>query len=76
VIAHVGGVPIEESLPSVTVAEAGLAVARRWIMLRRDAAGSAEHDSHEDAAHAAHLRGAAQAGEGGAGWQATPPPPA
>jgi hypothetical protein len=34
VIAHVGGVPLEELLPSVTGAGAGLLVARAWIMLR------------------------------------------
>jgi hypothetical protein len=34
VIAHLGGVPLEEMLPSVTGAGAGLVVARAWIMLR------------------------------------------
>ena len=36
-IAHVGGVPLEEILPSVTGAGAGLLLARGWIMqsLRR-----------------------------------------
>jgi hypothetical protein len=34
VIAHVGGVPLEEILPSLTGAGAGLVVARVWIMLR------------------------------------------
>jgi hypothetical protein len=34
VIAHVGGVPLEEILPSVSGAGAGLVVARAWIMLR------------------------------------------
>jgi hypothetical protein len=34
VIAHVGGVPLEEMLPSVTGVGAGLLVARAWIMLR------------------------------------------
>jgi hypothetical protein len=34
VIAHIGGVPIEEALPSLTVAGAGLAVVRGWIALR------------------------------------------
>jgi hypothetical protein len=34
VIAHVGGVPLEEMLPSLTGAGAGLLVARAWIMLR------------------------------------------
>jgi hypothetical protein len=34
VIAHAGGVPVEEILPSVTGAGAGLLVARAWIMLR------------------------------------------
>ncbi len=33
-IAHVGGVPLEEILPSVSGAGAGLVVARAWIMLR------------------------------------------
>ncbi len=33
-IAHVGGVPLEELLPSMTGAGAGLLVARAWIMLR------------------------------------------
>jgi hypothetical protein len=34
VIAHVGGVPLEEILPSATGAGAGLLLARAWIMLR------------------------------------------
>jgi hypothetical protein len=34
VIAHVGGVPLEELLPSVTGTGAGLLVARAWIILR------------------------------------------
>ena len=33
-IAHVGGVPLEEVLPSATAAGTGLMVARAWIMLR------------------------------------------
>ncbi len=33
-IAHVGGVPLEEILPAATGAGAGLLVARAWIMLR------------------------------------------
>ena len=33
-IAHVGGVPLEEVLPSLTGAGAGLLVARAWMMLR------------------------------------------
>ena len=34
VIAHVGGVPLEEIVPSVTGAGAGLPLARAWLMLR------------------------------------------
>jgi hypothetical protein len=34
VIAHLGGVPLEEMLPSLTGAGAGLLAARAWIMLR------------------------------------------
>jgi hypothetical protein len=34
VIGHIGGVPLEEILPSATGAGAGLVVARAWIMLR------------------------------------------
>jgi hypothetical protein len=34
VIAHIGGVPVEELLPSVTGAGTGLLVARAWIALR------------------------------------------
>jgi hypothetical protein len=34
VIAHVGGLPLEEILPSLTGAGAGLLAARTWIMLR------------------------------------------
>jgi hypothetical protein len=34
VIAHVGGVPLEEILPSATGAAAGLLLARAWLMLR------------------------------------------
>ncbi len=33
-IAHVGGVPVEELLPSLTGAGAGLALARVWLTLR------------------------------------------
>ena len=33
VIAHVGGVPLEELLPSVTSAGASLLLARAWLML-------------------------------------------
>ena len=33
-IAHIGGVPLEEILPSASGAGAGLLVARAWIMLR------------------------------------------
>jgi hypothetical protein len=34
VIAHVGGVPLEEILPSLSGAGAGLLLARTWIMRR------------------------------------------
>jgi hypothetical protein len=34
VIAHLAGLPLEELLPSATVAGASLVVARAWIMLR------------------------------------------
>jgi hypothetical protein len=34
VIAHLGGMPLEEVLPSVTGAGAGLLAARAWIMVR------------------------------------------
>jgi hypothetical protein len=33
-MAHVGAVPLEEILPSVTGAGAGLLLARAWFMLR------------------------------------------
>jgi hypothetical protein len=33
VTAHVGGVPLEELLPSVTGAGASLLLARAWLML-------------------------------------------
>jgi hypothetical protein len=33
VIAHVGGVPVEEVVPSVAGAGAGLLLARAWLML-------------------------------------------
>jgi hypothetical protein len=33
-IAHVGGFPVEELLPSATGAGAALLLARAWIMLR------------------------------------------
>jgi hypothetical protein len=33
VIAHVGPLPLEEILPSVTAAGAGLVLARTWIVL-------------------------------------------
>jgi hypothetical protein len=34
VIAHIGGVPVEEILPSVAGAGAVLLLARAWLMLR------------------------------------------
>jgi hypothetical protein len=34
VIAHVGGMPLEEFLPSVTGAGAALLLARAWLMVR------------------------------------------
>jgi hypothetical protein len=34
VIAHVGGVPVEETLPALAGAGTGLLVARAWFMLR------------------------------------------
>jgi hypothetical protein len=34
VIAHVGGVPLEEFLPAVPSAGAGLLLARAWLMTR------------------------------------------
>jgi hypothetical protein len=34
VIAHVGAVPLEEILPSVTGAGAGLLLVRAWLLLR------------------------------------------
>ena len=33
-IAHVGGVPLEEALPLVPGAGAGMLLARAWLMLR------------------------------------------
>jgi hypothetical protein len=33
VIAHVGGVPVEEMLPSAAGAGAGLLLARAWMMV-------------------------------------------
>jgi len=33
IIAHVAGVPVEETLPSVAGAGAGLLLARAWLML-------------------------------------------
>jgi hypothetical protein len=33
-IAHIVGIPLEELLPSVSGAGAGVLVARAWIMLR------------------------------------------
>ncbi len=33
-IAHLGGVPVEELLPSVPAAGAGLLMARAWVMIR------------------------------------------
>jgi hypothetical protein len=34
VIAHVGGVPLEELVPSVTGAGTALLLARAWLMVR------------------------------------------
>jgi hypothetical protein len=41
VIAHVGGVPLEETLPSVTGAGVALLLTRAWLMVRCDADKSA-----------------------------------
>ncbi len=32
-IAHIGGVPLEELVPTVSGASAGLLLARAWVML-------------------------------------------
>jgi hypothetical protein len=55
VIAHVGGVPLEETLPSVTGAGFALLLARAWVMprLRRDEIP--ENDREHDAAHGTDL---------------------
>jgi hypothetical protein len=34
ITAHVGGLPLEEVLPSITGAGAGLLLARAWLTLR------------------------------------------
>ena len=34
VIAHVGGVPVEEMIPTLAGTGTGLLVARAWLMLR------------------------------------------
>jgi hypothetical protein len=34
VIAHVGGVPVEEMLPTMAGASTGLLVVRAWLLLR------------------------------------------
>jgi hypothetical protein len=53
VIAHVGGVPLEEILPSVTGAGTGLLLARAWLMvhLRRHRAPGRAMDSDPPADH-------------------------
>ena len=33
-IAHIGGIPLEELLPSVPAAGAGLLMARAWVTVR------------------------------------------
>jgi hypothetical protein len=49
VIAHVGGVPLEEFLPVAPSAGAGLLLARAWLMLRvrRRRAGARDRLEHE-----------------------------
>jgi hypothetical protein len=42
VIAHVGGVPVEEVVPSVAGAWAGLLLARAWLMLHLRRRGEPE----------------------------------
>jgi len=39
VIAHIGGVPVEELIPSMAGAGTGLLMARAWISLRRSRKG-------------------------------------
>jgi hypothetical protein len=34
VIAHIGGVPVEELLPTLAGTGTGLLIARAWVMLR------------------------------------------
>ena len=44
IVAHVGGVPLEELLPSLTGAGTGLLVARAWIMRRLRRSRTPCHD--------------------------------
>jgi len=44
IVAHVGGIPLEEFLPSLTGAGAGLLVARTWIMRRLRRRRTTGHD--------------------------------
>ena len=52
-IAHVGGVPVEEILPAVTGAGASLLMARAWLMvhLRRHRESGRAMDSEAPADH-------------------------
>jgi hypothetical protein len=34
IVAHVGGVPVEEVLPTLAGASTGLLIVRAWLMLR------------------------------------------
>jgi hypothetical protein len=60
VLAHVGGVPVEEFLPSAAGAGAGLLVARAWLALhlrRRSLAARLQLGEDRQAADNEHHRG-------------------
>jgi hypothetical protein len=54
VIAHVGGVPLEEALPTLTGSGTALLVVRAWLMLHlRRRPGSRDVTGDQTAAHRA-----------------------
>jgi hypothetical protein len=49
VVAHVGGVPVEEMLPMVSAVGTGLALTVTWVLARARRARTARHDRPRDA---------------------------
>ena len=74
VIAHVGGVPLEELLPLTPGATAGLLLARAWLMLHLRRRRKPETYLRQDAARQAQVPGARRGGLRSVDERGGPPP--